>query len=202
MAVWAYACRPCQGKGEWWVSRGDIEAMPPGQHIVRVQAGGSWACATVDRSQSVAIDSSLLRDAVPADRSDCPDCADHPDQERQSPSTADVPHQGVAPDPAGAGSHAASSAAAKPGTGPAVHAAAIALQGRRFLVALTALSVVQRAGEADMLAADLRARFGGVDVVLMGQDDDGTPHYHGAADLLELLADLPVDQMPWKVYGA
>ena len=51
-----------------------------------------------------------------------------------------------------------------------------------------------------MLVADLRPRFGGVDVVLMGQDDDGTPRYHGDAELLSLLADVPVDRLPWKAY--
>lgn len=200
MAVWAYACRPCQGKGEWWVSRGDIEAMPPGQQLVRLQAGGRWACAVVDRSQAYPIDSSLLRDAVPASLGDCPECADalaalaaasEPGTTAPDASQADAPQQADAPSQAAAGS-----------AGPAVQAAAIALQGRRFLVVLTALSVVQSPGEADMLVADLRGRFGGVDVVLMGQDDDGTPHYHGPAELLDLLADLPVDQMPWKVYGA
>ncbi len=51
-----------------------------------------------------------------------------------------------------------------------------------------------------MLVADLRPRFGGVDVVLMGQVDDGTPRYHGDAELLSLIADVPVDRLPWRTY--
>ena len=51
-----------------------------------------------------------------------------------------------------------------------------------------------------MLVADLRPRFGGVDLVLMGQDNDAKPHYHGDAELLELLAGVPIDRMPWKDY--
>jgi hypothetical protein len=70
-----------------------------------------------------------------------------------------------------------------------------------MLVVLVGLDIVQSPGEADMLIADLRARFGGVDVVLMGQDDDGAPHYHcGDAQLATLLADVPIDKMPWKVW--
>jgi hypothetical protein len=62
------------------------------------------------------------------------------------------------------------------------------------------LDVVLSAGEADMLIADLRPRFGNDDLLLMGQEDDGTPHYHGDAGLARLLADVPVDKIPWKLY--
>ena len=34
----------------------------------------------------------------------------------------------------------------------------------------------------------------------MGQDEDGMPQYHGDADLVSLLAEVPVDRMPWKAY--
>jgi hypothetical protein len=162
------------------VARETVDDLPPEVRILRVQAGGGWACAVVDRSRPVAVDRSLLRQAVASDAADCPDCA---------PLLASA----AAPAPA---------AAAEGDEAPVgqVHAAAIALQGRRMLVVLAGLDVVRSPGEADMLAADLRTRYGGVDIVLMGQEDDGTPVYHGDADLLELLADVPVDKMPWKVY--
>ena len=54
-----------------------------------------------------------------------------------------------------------------------VQAAAISLAGRRMMVVLVPVDVVRSPGEAEMLVTDLRPRFGGVDVVLMGQDDDG-----------------------------
>ena len=81
-----------------------------------------------------------------------------------------------------------------------VHAAAMSVQGYRFAVVLVPLDLISRPGEADMAIADLRPRFGGVDVVLMGQDEDGTPSYHGDATLRELLDHIPVDRMPWKPY--
>ncbi len=177
MAVWAYECRPCAGRGEWWVAREQVDALAPDVRILRVQAGGSWACATVDRSRPVAVDVTLLRQAVQSDPNDCPDCA------RQLAAAA-VPLAEPAP-----GAPAAQ-----------LQAAAISLQGQRMLVALAGLDVVRSPGEADMLISDLRARFGGIDVVLMGQLDDGTPEYHGLPALVELLADLPVDKMPWKGY--
>ena len=46
----------------------------------------------------------------------------------------------------------------------------------------------------------MQQRFG-VPVVLMGQEEDGTPVYYGDEDLKELLAAVPVDRMPWKGYA-
>ena len=81
-----------------------------------------------------------------------------------------------------------------------VQAAAISLQNREFVVALVPLHLVQSAGEADMAIDDLQPRFGGAPVVLMAQKDDGTPTYYGDSQLVEMLADVPIDKMPWKEY--
>lgn len=180
MSTWAYACRPLRGEGEWWVARERIDEMPPDVTLVRVAVDGEWVCARVDRRQRVAVDGSLLREAVPSSEADCGGGA-------------------AAPAPAAPAVDVAPSAAAEP-AGVGLTAAAISLAGRRFVVVLVPLGVVQQPGEADMLAADLRARFGGADVVLMGQADDGTPQYHGDADLQTLLQGVPVDRMPWKHY--
>jgi hypothetical protein len=179
MAVWAYECHPCTGNAVWLVSRERVDGMPADVRILRMKTGSGWACAIVDRTRPVEVEAMLLRDAVASDEKDCPECA---------------AQKACAAAPAAAGP-------ALPGSASAVaplQAAAISLQGRRMLVVLVRLDVVQSAGEADMLIADLRARCGGIDVVLMGQDDDGTPHYCGDAELVNLLADVPVDKIPWK----
>lgn len=181
MAVWAYECRPCTGSASWLVSRERVDGLNAGVRILRVKTGSGWACAIVDRSRPVEVEAMLLRDAVASDEHDCPECA-------AQMAGAAVP---VVAGPAlsGTGSGAA-----------ALQATAISLQGRQMLVVLVGLDTVQRTGEADMLIADLRARFGGVDVVLMGQDDDGAPHYHcGDTELVKLLADVPIEKMPWKL---
>jgi hypothetical protein len=180
MAVWAYECRPCAGSAIWLVSRERVDGMPADVRILRMKTGSGWACAIVDRSRPVEVEAMLLRDAVASDERDCPECAAHK-------AGAAAP-AAVGPAPTGSGSAAA-----------ALQAAAISVQGRRMLVVLVRLDVVQNAGEADMLIADLRARFGGIDVVLMGQNDDGTPRYHsGDAELVKLLANVPIDRMPWQ----
>ncbi len=179
MATWAYECRPCSGSSDLWlVARERVDELPAGVTILRVKTGSGWACAVLNRSRLVQADAMLLREAVASDLHDCPECA---------------PPR--VPDPAPAAAKPATQASAAP-----LQAAAISLLGQRMLVVLVGLNVVQSPGEADMLSADLRARFGGVDVVLMGQHEDGTPQYHGDPALVQLLADLPVDQMPWKTY--
>jgi len=178
MAVWAYECRSCPPGQVWWVGRTRTDEVAPTTNVLRVQVGSEWLCAIVDRSQAVAVDEQLVREAIGSDRTDCADC---------------VPPPVAAPVPEAV-------ADAEDGATASVQAAAIALGGHRLVVILVPLDVVQSPGEAEMLVADLRPRLGGVEVVLMGQDEDGTPRYHGDAELLSLLADVPIDRMPWKVY--
>jgi hypothetical protein len=150
--------------------------VAPNTDVVRVQVGAEWHCAIVDRSEVVEIEQQLLRDVIPSDPGDCPDCVAEPAAERSD------------------------ERAPEDGPSASVQAAAIALAGRRMLVVLVPLDLVLSPGEAEMLVADLRPRFGGVDVVLMGQEEDGAPRYHGDAELLLLLAGVPAEQLPWKVY--
>jgi hypothetical protein len=189
MAVWAYECRPCGGGGEtadglWLVSRQQVDAWPAEVTVLRVKSGAGWLCAAVDRSRPVQAEAMLLRDAVASDPGDCPDCGPPPAPAAHTTSAEPLTDTPAPPAPAS--------------KTPSLTAAAISLQGRRFLVVLAPLAVVQSAGEADMLIADLQPRFAGVPLVLMGQHDDGTPQYHGDYSLVDLLADLPIDRMPWK----
>jgi hypothetical protein len=81
-----------------------------------------------------------------------------------------------------------------------VQAAAIALTGRRLVVVLVSMDLVRNVGEADLAIETLVPDFGGVPVVLMAQEDDGSPRYYGEAELVDLLDGLPIERMPWKEY--
>jgi hypothetical protein len=177
MAVWAYECRPCAGSGVWWVARERVDAWPPDVNVLRMKVGTDWRCAVVDRTRAVAVEAQSLREAIPSDAGDCPECAEATPRVQAAPE---------ATPPAAAGR--------------SVQAAAISLAGQRTVVALVPLDLVRSPGEAEIPITDLRLRFGSVDVVLSGQQDDGTPQYHGREELLALLAAVPVDRMPWKSY--
>lgn len=80
-----------------------------------------------------------------------------------------------------------------------IEAAAVSLADQKFIVVAANMELVQSSGEADMAIDQLQSHFG-VPVVLMALSDNESPNYYGDASLVELLAGVPVDKMPWKGY--
>lgn len=81
-----------------------------------------------------------------------------------------------------------------------VQGAAISMSGKRFAIVVVGPQITQNSGEADMAIESMQPAFGGVPVVLMSQNEQGSPTYYGDQDLVSLLADVPIDKMPWKEY--
>ena len=79
-------------------------------------------------------------------------------------------------------------------------AATISLRGHQFVVVVVPMTLVTSPGEADMAIEDLQPYFGGVPVVLMAQKKDGSPSYYGDSQLVDTLAGIPIEKMPWKEY--
>ena len=82
-----------------------------------------------------------------------------------------------------------------------IQAAAISLKGNNFIIVLVGMDMVSNAGEADMAIDTLQPKFGNAPVILMAQREDSSPVYYGDQDLVTALADIPVDEMPWKTYS-
>ncbi len=82
-----------------------------------------------------------------------------------------------------------------------VQGAAISLQGQNFAVVLIGPELLNSPGEADLAIETMQPSFGGVPVVLMAQKEDGSPMYYGDQNLVKVLADVPVDKMPWREYS-
>jgi hypothetical protein len=184
------------------VSRLQMEDVLGSARVVRVKTAEGWRCAVVDRRETVTVESMLLREAVASGESDCPECMAllaEMASEAESVETAESVGEAVG-DESELSEPASRAGESISRSGPPLQGAAISLAGHPMLVVLVGLDVVQSPGEAAMLADDLQVRFGGVAIVLMGQDDDGIPHYHGDAELVRLLAGVPIDRMPWKVY--
>lgn len=179
MTVRAFECRaPGSGKSLGFVALTRADEWPTDVRIVRLRVGNDWRCALMDRTRVVEVEGLLLRDAVPSDEGDCPDCA--------------LP-------PATPGAESSAQAA---GTGEALQlqAAAISIAGVKMVVVLVRRDIINSPGEAAMLVDRLRPGFGGAALVLMGQDEDGTPSYHGEPEVLALLQGVPVERMSWKTY--
>ena len=82
-----------------------------------------------------------------------------------------------------------------------IQAATISMGGTQFAVVHSGPELLTQQGEADMTIERLQPVFGGVPVVLMALMGDGSPRYYGDADIVNLLAGVPVDKMPWKDYN-
>lgn len=82
-----------------------------------------------------------------------------------------------------------------------VQAAAISVQGNNLVIVLVGMEMVNNAGEADMAIDTLQPKFGNVPVLLMAQREDSSPVYYGDQNLVSMLGDIPVDDMPWKEYA-
>ena len=82
-----------------------------------------------------------------------------------------------------------------------VQAAAISLQDVNFAVVVVSEDLLTRPGEADMAIERFEPVFGGVPVLLMAQNEKGSPIYYGDPDLVRSMADIPIERMPWKEYS-
>jgi hypothetical protein len=141
--------------------------------------GDDWLPAVVDRSHEVAVEAMLLHDVI-----------------------ADEESGGIGPEPPTPVSGRVDRPDDQPdgsGASQPVTAAAISMGEVKFIVVLVGLTTASGPGESDLVIADMQRRFG-VPVVLMGQEDDGTPTYYGNEDLKSHLGAVPVDRMPWKQY--
>ena len=160
--------------------------------------GDDWLPAVVDRSRQVAVEAMLLHEVIADEEFTGIGPEVSPESEPGTAAANSEPTTPVSgrvdrPDaqPGGPGRRTARQQ---------VTAAAISMAGTKFIVVLVGLTTASGPGEADLVIADMQRRFG-VPVVLMGQEEDGTPIYYGNEDLKARLATVPVDRMPWKEYN-
>ena len=79
--------------------------------------------------------------------------------------------------------------------------AVIVEQNVTFAVVVVKRSFLNDKNAADSFMEELKAPFGGIPVVLMSQDDKGTPSYYGRPDIAQFMASVPLKNIPWKKYA-
>ncbi len=203
MSAWAFRCHPCtEGAPDWFVSQLDVERLGPDVRIVRVRVGRDWQCAVLNRQQTVVVEDQLLRSVIASDEADCPECAEwlaadsssevaNPVRSGASAGADTEPPDSQPPEAPSQSGHDAAK----------LLAAAVSVQGQQFVVVACPMTLLESSGEADMAIDDLRPYFGGVPVVLMAQREDGSVRYYGDGQLVDRLAGIPIDRMPWKEYA-
>ena len=81
------------------------------------------------------------------------------------------------------------------------HGAVILEQGITFAIVLVKKSALSSTRRADEVRASFQAYFPGSPIVLAAQDASGGFEYQGRKDLVNFLANLHPNQIPWSEYS-
>jgi hypothetical protein len=78
--------------------------------------------------------------------------------------------------------------------------AVIEQDGVTFGIAVVQGSVLSTSGDRDAAVLEFSQAFGGIPTVLMAQDGRGIPTYYGRTDIVDFLASVPMEAIPWQHY--
>lgn len=81
-----------------------------------------------------------------------------------------------------------------------IQGAVIKEQGITFAIVVVRMQVVNSQSQSEEAIQSFSTLFPGMPIVLMVQDSRGTPKYRGRKDIVNLLANLHISQIPWKEY--
>jgi hypothetical protein len=73
-------------------------------------------------------------------------------------------------------------------------------QGVTFAIVIVKRYVINSSSEASKAIQAFQPAFPGIPVVLMAQDSRGTPTYYGRKDIVDFMANVPLEAVPWKEY--
>jgi hypothetical protein len=79
--------------------------------------------------------------------------------------------------------------------------AVIKEQGITFAVAIVKKHLLALPTQRDQVLAAFTRCFGGIPVVLMAQDQAGTPTFYGRDDIAKFMSDVPLEAVPWREYS-
>jgi hypothetical protein len=81
-----------------------------------------------------------------------------------------------------------------------IEGAVIKEQGITFAVAVVRPSVLNQPSTRDQAVAEFSEVFDGLPTVLMAQDSRGVPSYYGRPDIVDFMASVPLEAIPWQRY--
>ena len=81
-----------------------------------------------------------------------------------------------------------------------IQGAVIIEQGVTFAIVVVNQTVTNYTSRAVRVRAYLSQFFRNMPIILMSQDNNGTPHYYGRKDIVAFLRTLRLEQIPWKEY--
>lgn len=81
-----------------------------------------------------------------------------------------------------------------------IQGAVIIEQGVTFAIIIVNQTVTNYTSRAIQVRNYLTQFFPNMPIILMSQDNNGTPHYYGRQDIVKFLKSIRLDQIPWKEY--
>jgi hypothetical protein len=82
-----------------------------------------------------------------------------------------------------------------------IEGAVVKEQGVTFAIVVVKSHVLNSSGQCDDARNSFRSVFPGVPIILMAQDNRGTPTYQGRKDIVGFLSNVHISQIPWKRYN-
>ena len=81
-----------------------------------------------------------------------------------------------------------------------LHGAVIIEQGVTFAIIAVRPEITRYTQNLVAARRELMQFFPNMPIILMSQDNDGTPHYYGRKDIVDFRTSIRLDQIPWKAY--
>jgi hypothetical protein len=81
-----------------------------------------------------------------------------------------------------------------------IQGALIKEQGVTFAIVVVKKSVLDNRSNASSIVRSFQPVFPGVPIILMAQNHRGTPTYLGRRDIVNFLANIPMNAIPWQEY--
>lgn len=81
-----------------------------------------------------------------------------------------------------------------------LHGAVICEQGVTFAIISVKPTVTMYTVRATAFRREIAPFFPNMPIILMSQDQNGTPRYYGRKDIVDFLKTIRLEQIPWKTY--
>lgn len=81
-----------------------------------------------------------------------------------------------------------------------VQGAIVREQGITFGILIVKRHILNNRTEANRLLPQASAVFDGIPTILMAQENRGVPSYYGRQDIVNFMASVPLEVIPWKEY--
>jgi hypothetical protein len=81
-----------------------------------------------------------------------------------------------------------------------VQGSVVTEQGITFAIIIVKPFVLQNSNKANETIGSFGRYFPGMPIILMAQDGSGVPFYYGRTDIVNFLASVPMEVIPWKEY--